>query len=230
MSLRRRECRLAAMARPTLNRIISAKFEVQRRFNEQLEKHLTSEFEALEEFRDQVLGDLAESADKSMEALTELFPRYLALEFIFPGILRASLLAHTYFLFEDSLHHLCKRIEARSTSGIRLEDLRGSGLLRARLFLARVAEIPFPEPDTLWEDVNNIRLLRNCIAHDYGRLRQPDSELGRFVRNHSALSLDEGSGIALSREFNPWAYDRLESFLLRVAPYAESGDRGKVST
>lgn len=214
---------------PTLQQIIVAKFELQRRFGLQIERHLAAELETLGELRDEVLQGIGDGTAESTAALNEIFSDCVAFEFLFPHLLRSSLFLSNYSLFEDSLNRLCHIIEVSSRSRLRLKDLRGSGVIRARLFLDRIAELTFDEEGELWADVNRLRLLRNCLAHQSGELGEVGGDLDLLVEKHPALTMDEAGHIVLEAEFGPWAYSRLESFLLKVARYADSA-RNKESS
>jgi len=212
------------MTQPRLHAIIRAKFQVQHALESQVERHLSADVQALDMLRDKALESLTASDD--MSQVTELFPLFLAAEYVFPRLLRSALLGGTFSLFEHSLHALCRDFSGRIQARVRVDDLRGSGIGRARLFLERVAGVPFPSPDPLWEDIDRVRLLRNCIAHGTGELQDRSSVLGQFVRQHPYLEMDEGVGLHLMREFHGWAIERMETFVNRVMSHSGDGGEG----
>ena len=212
------------MAQPSLDRIIRAKFWVQHQLESRVEQQLSTDMEALELLRDQALKSL--QASGSASDLEDLLPRFFAADIVFPRLLRSALLGSTFSLFEHSLHALCADLGKRTATRLTVDDLRGSGIGRAKLFLERVAGVPFPNPDPLWEDIDHIRLLRNCIVHSTGHLRDRESALGRFVRQHPSLEMDEGTGIYLKREFHTWAVGQMEAFVTRVLSHSYDGRGG----
>jgi hypothetical protein len=194
---------------------LRAKWSVMRAFETEMESHLARDLEALEHQRDETLNKIM--VDSTLAQRWDSFDQFLKREFTFPNLLRTSLFLSCYSLFEDLLAQLCRAVEAVATPRVRLEDLRGSGVVRSRLFLERVASIPFPDPDALWQDIDRLRLARNCLAHENGRVRDRSGALGRFLAGRDDIALDEGGRIIVRQGFNGWATDRFETLLLRVA-------------
>ncbi len=211
------------MSRPSTSQIIKAKFKVQNLFGEEIEQYIASKFEDLNKLRDQFLPKLSSSSDEEfLQVWNEIFPRYIALEFAYPKILRTSILVSSYFLFEDTLKQLCKQIETNLFIKTKINDLKGNVLSQARLFLEGDTDLSFPDHESLWEDVDNIRQLRNCLAHNNGLVGWKDSKLSRIVHGHEHLDLDEAGGIVLGKGFNLWAFGRLEELLLNIASFADA--------
>ena len=141
----------------------------------------------------------------------------------YPHVLRSSLFTTGYGMFEFFMTSLCRELE-KHVAGPVLTDLRGEGIQRARLYLASVAQILFPETAE-WQRLILYGKLRNAIVHAQGDLtsnrhlgaiKQLQAKEGTF-----ALAPDE-SAVTLSRDFTPRFLDTVDAFGLQLNQSLES--------
>ena len=103
-------------------------------------------------------------------------------------IVRASLFGTAYGIFEHFLIRICQQHRAQSSNqGLSLHHLRGDGIERAKLYLAKVAMIILPETNE-WQDLRDYGSLRNSFVHEQGyitgerstRIKQLQNRVGTF--------------------------------------------------
>jgi hypothetical protein len=69
---------------------------------------------------------------------------------------------------------------------ILLDDIHGSGINRAKIYLVKVLNTSFPfENDSAWEKIQWFGKIRNCIVHAEGKVK--DSNLKKYIENHPNL-------------------------------------------
>lgn len=138
----------------------------------------------------------------------------------FPNILRKSFLVSLYSFLEHCLMEECR---SRKGDDILLSpsDIRGENDIdRARVYLTKILRINFPSDSTEWEEIQNIRRLRNCIVHNHGECDKDKYKSVRdyVIRNPTTLSLS-GDEIILSGDYCKRALSIVAKFikLLSVA-------------
>ena len=133
-------------------------------------------------------------------------------------IVRASLFGTAYGTFEHFLVRICQQHHAQgSNQGLALNELRGDGIDRAKLYLTKVAKIELPETNE-WQDLNDYRSLRNSFVHEQGyitperaaRVGQLQKRVGTFeIRATDTQAILLGS-------FNPKFLELIESLGIQV--------------
>lgn len=97
---------------------------------------------------------------------------YWDLEEIFPDILRKSFFVTVYSFIEIVLEAICHREKREGSLSLSLGDLKGDGIGRSKVYLAKVAclsGLPFGGAE--WNEIYSYyRVLRNCIVHNDSRL------------------------------------------------------------
>lgn len=120
----------------------------------------------------------------------------------FPNILRKSFLVSLYSFLEHWLLEQCYRRKGDNVL-IGPSDIRGENAIdRARIFLTKILRIDFPSDRPEWEEIQNIRRLRNCIVHDNGRCNgDKHKKLRDYVaRNSPSLSVSDNE-VVVSSEY-----------------------------
>ncbi|HUX80237.1 MAG TPA: hypothetical protein VMW10_10920, partial [Alphaproteobacteria bacterium] len=69
---------------------------------------------------------------------------------------------------EISLNDLCRYLCNSKKLYLSLEDLRGDGTERAKLYLTKACLIDFPESSNEWNEILKLNKIRNCIVHAQG--------------------------------------------------------------
>ncbi len=149
---------------------------------------------------------LVENIDKVSEEereLLEVHHEQIVWKFrgMFPRILRNSVFLACYSFLESKLNELCRNIG--SHTHIKLNDLAGSGVIRANNYLSKVIQIPKVNA-LLWKRIIVYNKIRNKIAHSEGRLSNDgDSKAIRaFCKKRDSFKINY-SRIELLETFVP---------------------------
>ena len=107
-------------------------------------------------------------------------------EFRFANLLRRSYTVLLYSIIETCLIDICsilsKQGDPRSIKDMKKKEK--SYLKRASRYLTEVLEIKFQD-DKQWEEINDLRRLRNCLVHDNGEV-DDDSPGSVLLKNYIA--------------------------------------------
>lgn len=104
-----------------------------------------------------------------------------------PFIVRGSILVMACGVLESFLTDFCDLLHQSQGFAISPEDLRGSGITRARTYIKNVAALPFP--DRLWPSLLSLFYVRHAIVHANGRMTGGNKI--QSVRQHfSSVTID----------------------------------------
>lgn len=134
-----------------------------------------------------------------------------------------SLYAFLEARFDEECRYEGRRQEERGDVLITLNDIAGTGIIRARTYWTKVLRRNFPD-NTQWQEIHDgYRPLRNCIVHNSGRLDKTRTDkaalaLQKFVNSNRSLSVLDDE-IILNQDFSKEALNNIRGFfvdLLRV--------------
>lgn len=75
-----------------------------------------------------------------------------------------------YSLFEYVLNEICYVIEKKSSLNLKLKDIHGTGIERARDYLVKVARVEKPFKSKHWQRAKLLSDIRNKIVHSNGEI------------------------------------------------------------
>lgn len=180
-------------------------------FAEMVERTFVTEVEALEarlarlavQFPDEDEGELYEyHAEDYVELADEL-----------PTLLRYAVLTAADAALEVYLNDTCETYAELKGVSVRVKDLKGGGIRRARSYLKKVSGIPFPDSSAAWTDVLRLHELRNSIVHADGLLPPTESAVRDWAGAVPGLSISEGGVITLDESFTASALERYDAFV-----------------
>lgn len=146
---------LITLAKDRLEDFREYTFDIESKFHTD-KKKIASRYEELsKEFPEDRIDELYE--DFSVE--------YGTIEETFIGMYRKSTLVSIYSFLEDSLNSLCKHLYSMHKYPITLDDLAGKGIVRAKVYLEKLAKVDFSKINTEWTDLSTLIRIRNCIIH-----------------------------------------------------------------
>ena len=138
----------------------------------------------------------------------------------FANIMRKSFLISLYSFLEYLLMQKC-----RSQKGDILDPsalgIRGKNDVdRARIYLTKVLHVSFPSNSQEWKEIQNIRMLRNCIAHNNGRCdKDKYKKLRDYVAQNSDILSLSSSEIVISGEYCNRALRTVGKFIEQLLPH-----------
>jgi hypothetical protein len=127
-------------ARAYRTSVIQSRIDELTAFHERAEGWLARELRRLRN-RSKRLSPVPAAERGAMEGL--YFDERFMLETVFTNTLRYSVLVTAHILLEASLEAVCNGEQSRFGYSLRLKDLTGSGVERAKLYLAKVCGVRF---------------------------------------------------------------------------------------
>jgi hypothetical protein len=103
----------------------------------------------------------------------------------FPMIFRQSLFLALYADCEKYLNYQCQELQRMRNFSLSLKDLSGNGIIRARNYLTKVAQVNFPDGKE-WQEIQSYGKLRNCFAHNDGELTGLSESDAKFLKEYAS--------------------------------------------
>lgn len=167
---------------------------------------------------------LSDSFLKAIEGLNEserreveyyFFDDNYIIEEIQVDLYRKSTLVSVYSFLENSLNTLCRHLYKRYGYPVELEDLRGNGIVRARRYLEKLADIDFSFLNKEWDTILAFNKVRNCIVHSEGNIKESRNlnKLENIVNETPGLNLRDERHIKVDREYIDATITNIEKFV-----------------
>lgn len=114
----------------------------------------------------------------------------------FPNYERRSFLITIYGIFEYELAKFCKRYSEYSGISQALNKSEKGGKSKIQInnfWLQKYCSVDLTEAEGAFLEIDTIRYIRNCFAHNYGLLDRNNSEAIDYVENSDFLHLSGDS-------------------------------------
>jgi len=143
-------------------------------------------------------GTLNETEDQTHRLLIE------ALEGEYRHYTYSSMFLMAYANFENNLDLICKHMHQMFPYPVKLKDLHGSGIERAKNYLTKI--VGFELPSEQWGRIfGNFNKIRNVLAHKNGVIDVDNSsqvnEISMAMKTIGNISLDDDGRLMLQVEF-----------------------------
>jgi len=89
---------------------------------------------------------------------------------VFPSLQATSAFLLAYGMFEKTINELAREAGSAVSAKIKLSDLNGQGIERAKNFLSKVCQVEVPFASSEWDAITIFAKLRNVMAHAFGEL------------------------------------------------------------
>lgn len=124
----------------------------------------------------------------------------------FHRLLRNSFVILAYSLLEHQIEQICKILKRECKIPISLSDLKGDVIGRSKLYFKKLAGLDFPSghQNQIWQEINSLAMIRNCIVHNNGLLKgfREEQELRTYTSKKGIISQDTiREEIALTERF-----------------------------
>ena len=142
---------------------------------------------------------------------------YQELVWHFPNQFRMSLVSTAYTMLEERVVNVAKTLETIRKSKVTLTDFKGDAYSRARLYLAKIIELPLNDED--WQPLDPFNFVRNVVVHNAGQI---DKSHKRYpaVQQHIALnghiSADHLDNLILTEGYVEAYLNEIENFFSRL--------------
>ena len=151
--------------------------------------------------------DFCDCASEDFYRLGETFPR----------ILRYSLFVNTFSLLEHTLLGIAHHLRYSQKLDLSPNDLRDKGIILAKTYLKKVAQVSFPDDGTDWADIGALNEIRNIITHGAGYFPEDHPKKQKIdalmTRWSSDISLDNIRQFTFSDGFTERVIETYRRFL-----------------
>jgi hypothetical protein len=176
--------------------------------------------DSIRDYRNSKLSGEHRGLDNDSWDLQEIFEEY------FPSLQRRSALLTIWAFLEHELNALCSLYQLEKGFQLTFSDLSGKGIDRSAAYLEKVAGLHGLKDSPEWNDLKAIQNIRNLIAHNDGRLRDP---LGKpkdaILRDMNKLGFLSGQHeLRLAEGFLSKVVDVCESYFKRIAEAIDTAE------
>lgn len=158
-----------------------------------------------------------EGADAEFENyLTDFYAdEFYRIDRVFLRSFRYSAIVTIYSLLETSMNSLCNLLKQMKGLSVEVDELRGDGIERAKLYLSKICAIKFPDKSHEWSEIQKLNKIRNCIVHaegDIWRVHSP-KKLNNVVKSTKGLTLENKQYLVVEKQYLESAITWVEDFL-----------------
>ena len=121
-------------------------------------------------------------------------------EVILPRMWRSPFLVSMFSVYETSVTEVASLIQKKQERQIRLNDLRGEFLDRAKKYYKSILQFNLSTSNERWKRLNKLSDLRNVIAHTNGRLETVSRERKRKILRYEGAN-ESYDYLVVSRDF-----------------------------
>lgn len=136
---------------------------------------------------------------------------------LFPGMHRESMLITLYNYLEHNLNVVSVGVEKEIGTNIQLKHLRDRGIVRALLFLDRVAGFDLSAIDADLSFIRNTNKLRNIVVHNGGVLpTSANHAVNLFVNAQDSLAGRPDHPVTIGKEFPALFAEKIRSLFKEI--------------
>jgi hypothetical protein len=154
---------------------------------------LTGEKELIQKRLDEMSAGLSDDEVTFLEY--EFSDEFYLIDDVFLPLFLQSSTISLFAFFESELTSLCKSLARSSNQSGIWTSLNRSGILKAKKYLKTHAGVDFDPLNLYWANLNNMLLVRNCLAHANGDIDQMSSD-DKQVRLRQIATSTNGLNIA----------------------------------
>lgn len=148
---------------------------------------------------DELEGDFVDQVDEYKGLYSDTWDLESVFVDYFPSLQRRSAFLTIMAVIESEVHKLCTFLQEEKKLLLKIKDLRGMGLARDLLYLEKVVGLGIHRDSSEWEEIENIRHIRNIVAHRSGAISDSsgnlDERLMRYVKSNKFLFSGDEIGI-----------------------------------
>lgn len=128
-----------------------------------------------------------DNSDYKKELLATFKEDSFSYQETFASILQRSTFIANYSMFEYYLKRICDFAKKRVRSNLSFSDIKGNGYIdQNKRYLEKVIGLNLSYLNTIWEDINKYRIVRNYIVHEHSNI-SVNPELNTTDQKHYTL-------------------------------------------
>lgn len=118
-----------------------------------------------------------------------------------PSIHRSAMFLSAYALLEHHLNEYCKLFHDVGNITLKLNEVAGQGIERAKIYLSKVVGISFPINEQRWIEIRRLNQIRNILVHRNGELDEnSDKSVIEYVRASPLMQMTRSQEIILKKD------------------------------
>ena len=194
-------------ARRTLDEMRNYVSEIERKFHNDMKS-------LRERFHEEINCDEVDPALSGEIAEYYSEENYI-IENIYIKTFRYSSLISIYSFLEISMHQLCRYLKRHKNIEIEIEDIKGDGINRPKIYISKACGISFPDTSNEWNEIIKLNKIRNCLVHCEGNisLANSPSKLKNIINDTVGLSLVREKEIIIDSCYLDKSITNIESFI-----------------
>lgn len=203
----------------TVTRIIreytNSKLDDFTEYTSEIEAKFNTDKRRLSEHYDETIKNLSEEDRRDVDDYFS--DDFYMIESIYILLYRRSTLVSIYSFLEHSMDRLCRHLYAINTYPVKVDDLKGEGIVRAKDYLEKLAKVKFDALNGEWSQLANMNKIRNCIVHADGDVmalsKSRRESLLNIINNNRGISLKDERFISIEKEFISSCIGQVRTFL-----------------
>ena len=176
-------------------------------------------YNRVEASHEQELHELETLIDSAPEGSNEYEVTGIELHFLrhYSRFHRNSTILVCYSVLESNMVAICDRYATQRKLPIKVDDLKGNGILRCKAYLEKFEIVDFNDPEIKnhWEKLPVLNKLRNCIAHAEGDITKFTKLKPDTVNGEIGLSM-KSNHVEIESSYVLNSIDRIQNFLLSL--------------
>jgi len=143
---------------------------------------------------------------------------FYVIENIFLKTFRYSMVVTAYSLLETTLNSLCHYLHRLKKVDLTLDELKGEGIERAKLYLLKICHIDFPFTSHEWNQIVKLNSIRNCIVHAQGdvTLSKSPAKLRNIVANTHGIDINNDRYLIIDKTFIDSAISNIKTTVAQI--------------
>ena len=131
----------------------------------------------------------------------------------------ASFIVIIFSFLEDKLNEICEIFSIKHKLRIKLKDMDGHGIHKAKLFMEKVCDFTLPNKK-LQAELEGIRLIRNCLVHSGEETN--GKKLIIYAQKTKKIKIEENpyntkiKTIKVAKDYCDYAINIIEDYLLTL--------------
>lgn len=195
-----------------------------RKFNDVAERAISNEALNFENY----IRNSAQGVDASALDDFSHSDEFQRITIEFGQVHRSSIFLRSYALLERILNYVCEDFADWNQEKLKVKDLHGSGIERAKNYLTKLHDFDFVSKNQYWDLLLQYGKIRNLYAHTYGDLpddEQKRTQIKKDIKILKSVTAKDG-GIVLEvdfvKEFLTVLSNFFESFFRKIEEYTQS--------
>lgn len=150
------------------------KMELLKELIENIERSLKEELNSFEKrIEKKALAYSEEQRNEYFEYMSDDYWKYKDEH---PQIARQSFFLQAYFSFEHLLNEICTYYMRKKDLPLKLTDIKGQGLERAKIYISKVIGVSEPFINPIWNQIQFYNTVRNVYVHNAGEFDETNKK------------------------------------------------------